>query len=154
MAHFFSVAGLAAFAFVATNIDDLLLLIALFADPRFAGSEILLGQFIGMIVLILLSLAGALLAIIVPAGWIGFLGLVPLTLGALQLIRRDYSASAPAAPRVASSSQLLVVALVTIGNGGDNLSLYIPLFSVHPPSEIAVFCGIFLLLTALWCAIA
>ena len=74
MGHLLSVAGLAAFAFVATNIDDLLLLVALFADPRFSASRILLGQFIGMGVLIALSLAGALLAILVPSGWLGLVG--------------------------------------------------------------------------------
>jgi cadmium resistance protein CadD (predicted permease) len=154
MGHLLSVAGLAVVAFVATNIDDLLLLVALFADPRFTASQILLGQFIGMAALIALSLAGALLAIIVPAGWLGLLGLVPLSLGVLQLVRRDRGASALPTPPAASSSQLVLIALVTVANGGDNLSLYIPLFSVHPPSEIAIFTGIFLLLTALWCAIA
>ena len=41
--------------------------------------------------------------------------------------------------------------LVTVSNGGDNLSLYIPLFAIHTLGEAAFFVALFLVLTALWC---
>ena len=54
MVDFFGILGIGTTAFVATNIDDLLILIAFFANSRFPLPQIVLGQYAGM---------GALLAI-------------------------------------------------------------------------------------------
>jgi len=48
------------------NLDDLLLLASLFVDAEFSPGSIVFGQFIGMSVLVLASLAGALLALNIP----------------------------------------------------------------------------------------
>jgi cadmium resistance protein CadD (predicted permease) len=50
-------------------------------------------------------------------------------------------------------SQMLIVAAVTIANGGDNLSVYIPLFASNPRG-VPVFVIVFAVMTALWCAAA
>jgi cadmium resistance protein CadD (predicted permease) len=48
-------------------------------------------------------------------------------------------------------SQWISVAIVTVANGGDNLGVYIPLFTRDLP-WFPVYAGVFLFLTILWCA--
>lgn len=43
---------------------------------------------------------------------------------------------------------------MTIGNGADNLSVYIPLFAQSHEASIPFLLGLFLLLVGLWCLIA
>jgi cadmium resistance protein CadD (predicted permease) len=53
-----------------------------------------------------------------------------------------------------SAANLTTVMVVTIANGGDNVALYVPLFSVHSAADVAFFAAVFVALTALWCMIA
>ena len=48
-------------------------------------------------------------------------------------------------------SQWLAVAFVTAANGGDNLGVYIPLFT-RQLSWIPIYVAVFAVLTTLWCA--
>ncbi len=105
-----------------------------------------------MAAIIALSLLGSLIGLIVPGVWLGLLGLLPIAIGLGQLLRRR-GGGLTAAPTLRPASAA-TVALVTLANGGDNLSLYIPLFSVHGAGEVAFFCVAFLGLTALWCGVA
>jgi cadmium resistance protein CadD (predicted permease) len=43
--------------------------------------------------------------------------------------------------------------MMTIGNGGDNLSVYIPLFAQSHGASILFLFVLFLLLVAVWCLI-
>ena len=45
---------------------------------------------------------------------------------------------------------IVAVALVTIANGGDNISIYTPLFTTRSVYEILAIGGIFAILTAVW----
>jgi cadmium resistance protein CadD (predicted permease) len=66
--EFISLIGIGAAAFVATNIDDLFILMAFFATnrSRFPISQVVLGQYVGMGSLIAVSLLGSLIALVVP----------------------------------------------------------------------------------------
>ncbi|WP_342048698.1 cadmium resistance transporter [Bacillus sp. OTU530] len=59
--------------FAATNIDDIFLLLAWFSqrNSSLKASHIIIGQYVGFIALVLLSLIGALGALIIPQEWIG-----------------------------------------------------------------------------------
>jgi cadmium resistance protein CadD (predicted permease) len=49
----------------------------------------------------------------------------------------------------------LSVAAVTISNGGDNIGVYIPLFSKYNTvDQITVFTSVFIAMTAVWCIAA
>ncbi|EYF08159.1 cadmium resistance transporter [Chondromyces apiculatus] len=157
-----STLGVSALVFVSTNIDDILLLAAFFADPTFTRRQIVTGQLLGIGALTLGSALCALLAFAVPEGWLGLIGLVPLALGLRGLwalrpgARRDGdgdddSDDGPQRPR-SQASGVLAVAGVTLANGGDNLGVYIPLFS-SAPRLIPVHVVVFVCLTLLWCAL-
>src|SRR2546421_11840656 len=68
-------------AFITTNIDNLLLLILLFSQPDFKKRHIVTGQYLGFIVIIIVSILGYFSKFLLPLAWIGFLGLVPIIIG-------------------------------------------------------------------------
>jgi cadmium resistance protein CadD (predicted permease) len=155
--------GLASVVFVATDIDDLLVLTLFFADARIAPRAIVAGQFAGIAALVSVSIAAALLAIRIPPGWVALLGFVPLGMGLwnLTMLWRvddddDELEEARAAEQRAERklhAQWLAVAAVTIANGGDNLGVYIPLFTSRA-DLILLYAAIFLVMTGLWCWLA
>ena len=77
--------GIGVAVFASTNIDDILLLSAFFADRRLTTRSIVIGQFVGIGALVAASAVAAFAAITVPAGWVALLGFVPLGLGVRKL---------------------------------------------------------------------
>lgn len=133
-------------SFIATNLDDIIILTVFFSqvNAHFRPWHILIGQYLGFLVIILVSIPGFLGGLVLPEAWIGFLGVVPIGIGIHQLFRsQDDSVQTVAyrlAPRRRSAfASLLVpqtyhVAAVTIANGGDNIGIYIPC-SLAPISQ-------------------
>jgi cadmium resistance protein CadD (predicted permease) len=141
--------GVAVVLFVATNIDDLLVLVAFFADPAYRARQVVVGQFLGMAALIAASVAGSLLAFVAPGEYIGLLGVVPFGLGVAKLLSRDDDDEGTAR----GGSRVLAVALVTIANGGDNVGAYVPVFATRSAVEATAIVLTFLALTAAMCVI-
>ena len=83
---------------------------------------------VGFVVLVLLAVAAAIALFEIPARLIGLLGLVPLALGIRGLVALRHAEAHERAARRALGAGLTAAALVTIGAGGDNLAVYIPLF--------------------------
>ena len=151
-------------AFASTNIDDLFLLSSLFVDAEFRTQSVVVGQFLGMSVLVLISILAALSTITIPRGWIGLLGFAPLFLGInrlWKLLNRQPKKSQKTSndrdfvgkERVRfawARSEVLLATLLTVANGGDNLSVYVPLFSVQRES-MPFYALVFAMMTALWC---
>jgi cadmium resistance protein CadD (predicted permease) len=71
--------------FAATNIDDIVLLTLFFAQ-RVPAQNIVAGQYLGFLAIILLSYLGLLLTLAIPHPWIRALGLIPLVLGLKQFV--------------------------------------------------------------------
>jgi cadmium resistance protein CadD (predicted permease) len=147
--------------FVATNIDDLILLGVLFAaapksstQNRFYGpvSAIVLGQFLGIGLLVGASLFAGSVSLIIPADYIRLLGILPLVLGLYQLWPQSNTDNNSTSLPVKISTT--AVAFITIANGGDNIGVYSPLFATQTPEEIVLTVGIFALMTGLWLIIA
>lgn len=167
MEQILPVLGVSVVVFVSTNIDDILLLSAFFADPGFTPAQVVAGQLLGNAALVIASVACALLAVRVPDGWIGLLGLAPLALGlrGLWALWRgsrageagvadgaDAAGSAREPHGSASRFKVIAVASVTVANGGDNLGVYIPLFS-SSPAHIPLHAAVFAVMTGAWCAL-
>jgi cadmium resistance protein CadD (predicted permease) len=128
------VVGVALFA--STNIDDIFLLSAFFADRHLAVRSVVLGQFIGLGALTAASAAAAMASLVIPDGWTALLGLVPLVLGVQKLWQlragvheEENGEGVREREQVLerrSHSQVVAVAGVTIANGGDNLACTSP----------------------------
>ncbi|ARK03871.1 MULTISPECIES: cadmium resistance transporter [Cellulosimicrobium] len=146
--------------FVATNLDDIVVLTVLFAvaargTSRLRGWQIVAGQYLGLVTLIAVSFLAALGLTIVPDEWVGLLGLIPLAIGVLALVRtlrgKDDDDEAESALKAVG---LLGVAGITIANGGDNIAIYTPVFRTISTTDALVTIAVFLVLLALWCLLA
>ncbi|MBD2614497.1 cadmium resistance transporter [Nostoc punctiforme FACHB-252] len=160
-------------AFTATNIDDIIILLVFFSqiDINFRRRHILLGQYLGFAAIIIASLPGFFGGLAIQREWIGLLGLLPIAIGVQQLVSKkeeaitvqtvstDFSQPTPTNPILAFLLSVLhpqtyKVAAVTIANGGDNISIYIPLFAGQNFTSLAVILSIFFIMVGVWCAIA
>ena len=126
-----AVLGLAAGAFVGTNIDNAAVTVAMVAAaPAERAKRIALGQLIGFVLLVIGSIGMAALLYDIPTRVIGLLGLVPLALGLRGLFLLRHEEGRSRVSRRAIGSGLVAATVITIGAGGDNLAVYIPLFRV------------------------
>ena len=143
--------------FVATHVDDLFLLLSLYAEQRTPKVAIVLGQYLGVITLLVVSLLCARIAVAIPASYLRWLGLIPILLGLQKLFALFRPSQEPTGPSSAPTlrhSQILGVASVTIASGGDNIGVYLPLFATWRPRDCAILIIIFLLMTYVWCFFA
>lgn len=143
-------------AFIGTNIDDfvvLLLLILGMPVDKISRWQIVAGQYLGFCVLLVVSSFGALALRTISENWVGLLGVIPLALGVRGFIQaRRSSDDETKAPILASNA--IKVAIVTVANGGDNISVYVLLFRQLDASGIALTILIFLLSLAVLCIVA
>ena len=154
-----SLLGQAAGMFAVTNIDDLLVLAVFFGQTRGhkAGSwRVVAGQYLGFIAILAAAIVGALGAGLLPEAVIPYLGLLPLALGIRAGVnawryRNDPDDDAGDHSHDAGPSALQVAA-VTFANGGDNIGVYVPVFTVAGTSGMTVYTIVFLIGVAIWCA--
>jgi len=151
----FAVVLTAAVLFAATNIDDIVVLTVLSISSRATGQprpwQIWAGQYAGLAVLVGASLAAAAGLALVPLHWLWLLGLVPLGLGLYKLAAaiRAHRSGQQVSP--AAVTGLAGVIGLTVANGGDNLSVYIPVFRTSSAAEVAVIIAVFLVAVGLYC---
>ena len=157
-----SVAAYAVIAFIATNIDDLIILMLFFAQVnyQFRKQHIYLGQYLGFAALVLCSLPGFFGGLVIPKPFIGLLGFVPIAFGIRSIIHPDDDDDLQTT-QVTNQGifkfihpQIFNVATVTFANGGDNIGIYIPLFASHDLVGLGVILSVFFLLVGVWCFIA
>ena len=156
-----SLVGIRISAFIATNIDDIFVLMIFFSNSTFQKCQIVVGQFLGIGLLVALSTLGALLSLVIPQSLIGLLGLIPITIGIIRLTKlskRDISEFEQPNQRVAKWNHItttFMVAAVTFSNGGDNIGIYMPLFAKYSSIiNIVSISLIFMVMTAVWCIVA
>ena len=163
-----SLIGIGVSAFAATNIDDIFVLVMFFSSSysssmTFPVRQIVLGQYVGIGLLIAISALGSLIALVVPPYVIGLLGIVPIAIGVKRLVQiikkedKTFPPSVHAAERGNNRSgkwhlPFLAVAAVTFSNGGDNIGVYTPMFAQYnSPGQVTTLIVVFLVMTAVWC---
>ena len=147
--------------FLATNIDDIIVLSLFFArgaGQRGTTVRILVGQSLGFVgilgaaVLVALG-AGAFL----PPEVIPYFGLIPLALGlwaAWQAWRRRHDDDDDEGKIEGKKVAIWAVAGVTFANGGDNIGVYVPVFLNVGPAAVVAYCVVFLALVAVLVIVA
>jgi cadmium resistance protein CadD (predicted permease) len=158
--HAFELVSQAVVLFISTDLDDVFVLLGFFADPRFRIRQIVAGQFIGIAALYALSVVGSLVALVMRPALVGLLGLVPITMGLKnawglwaspdvgEQESTDHRSSA------AGGANIAAVVLMTVANGGDNVSVYIPLFAMRSGPTVAIMGVVFGIMTAVWLTLA
>ena len=114
---------------------DLLIILMLFFAKRKSRKDIIniyLGQFLGSISLILLSLLFAFVLHYIPSkGILGLLGLIPIFLGLKVLFLGDSDGEAIAKEGLRKDNKNLIflVAMITFAScGADNIGIFVPYF--------------------------
>ncbi|KAI6352486.1 hypothetical protein MCOR25_009399 [Pyricularia grisea] len=169
--------GTACATFAVTNIDDIFVLVTFFAESSTSKTltplRITIGQYVGFTAIIIVSMIGFGAAFLLPTEPIGFLGLLPILLGvwwlsALVFPGGDDDDDDPTLTDVTAAGgsttvgifslvgikSILKVASITVINGADNISTYIPLFSQAKGAEIAVYVVTYYILLGVWCLAA
>ena len=155
-------------AFAATNIDDIIILLIFFSqiDRNFRSRHIFMGQYLGFAAIIILSLPGFFGGLVVQREWIGLLGIIPIAMGIKQLVNRTEESTEVQTVNTEQShpqSSFLLsilhpntykVAAVTFANGGDNISIYIPLFAGQNIVGLGIILAVFFVMVGVWCCIA
>jgi cadmium resistance protein CadD (predicted permease) len=157
------IAGLIAIgiaAFIATNIDDIFVLMMFFSSyMTFPVKQVVLGQYIGIGLLVAISALGSFISLAVPTYIIALLGVVPIVIGLKKLVvfRKKNESSSKQAVQDKKKNNLAfaAVAAMTFSNGGDNIGVYTPLFAKYNSvSQITALATIFMAMTAVWCITA
>jgi len=132
--------------FAATNIDDAFLLTLFFAR-RIPTRRVVAGQYIGFAAIVGTSLVGVWGVLAIPHRWIHFLGVLPLAIGIGRLLQ---SRRTDAAEPRAGTESVASIALVTLSNGADNISVYVPFFVIGRANLWLILIA-YATLVALWC---
>ena len=155
-----SLLGQAAGMFAVTNIDDMLVLAVFFgqmAGGRYGAWRIVIGQYAGFLSILAASVLGALGAGLLPEKAVPYLGLLPLALGIRAAIttwreRGTGHDNGGSGRSGYGGPGMLQVAAVTLANGGDNIGVYVPVFTVAGVGGMTMYVIVFLAGVALWCA--
>jgi cadmium resistance protein CadD (predicted permease) len=149
-----AVVGLAVVMFASTNIDDVFVLLSFFADQTFRAHQIVVGQYLGIGVLVLGSIMASLISLVLAPAHVGLLGILPVLIGLKKLVdlQRAGSDAQMGKQGNAGLCNALSVAAVTIGNGGDNIGIYTPVFATRSMPEIALIILVFAAMVAVWLA--
>ena len=124
--------GLTVVGFVATNIDNFVLLVAWQIAPESRAGSVFVGYALGMTSLISLCYIIALSAAFVPVEYLGFLGVAPLAFGMKklwELWRRSEGISADSLPVEGTGTVVFSIAATQVGNGADTIVVFVPLLA-------------------------
>ncbi|KAF5684274.1 hypothetical protein FDENT_6779 [Fusarium denticulatum] len=142
--------GTACATFAITNVDDIFVLVAFFAEATTSRSltpvKIAIGQYVGFTVIVAVSMIGYGASLLIPAEPIGFLGLLPILLGIWWILTYIFSKDEDEEEALDQElttadgfKAVFKVASITVMNGADNISTYIPLFAEAKAGELAIY---------------
>lgn len=126
------------------------------AGHRRARGAILAGYLLSVLCVLLLSSLGIAINRAVDAGLIGYLGVIPLSLGLWALVQRQRGTTAAEAltPVLPARSALIGSAALMLGNSGDSLALLLPMMAETAPAGRGLLAIIYLAAAIAWAALA
>lgn len=151
----FALIGLVGGSFVATNLDNLLLLVMLLGANASRRSAVLVGFLASCVAVLFTCAVGLGLSNFFDPVVLGYLGLAPLLLGCHMLyqlyrgrhIDDDLPEVAPGAsePRIWLASFTLL-----FSNSGDSIAVFLPLFAESGRTPILVLVATYLVIAIGW----
>lgn len=133
MADFMIIAGVGAGAFIGTNLDNLLLLVAMYARYARQAGTVTAGYVFGMILICLIALLLGETGDYIPLDWLGLLGFVPMTMGILalwKLFRKHGGETSGALVENHSRRTIFsILATTQLSNGADTIITFTILFA-------------------------
>jgi cadmium resistance protein CadD (predicted permease) len=119
--------GAAFISFMATNIDDLVVLMNFFTEATMPNAvikprHIFIGQYLGFFIILAVSLIGYAVAYAVPVEMVGFLGFLPIILGlkgVVEIIKEFYKKSTKNVNDIIPNTNIATIELTTIQYPND-----------------------------------
>ncbi|MFK4968614.1 CadD family cadmium resistance transporter [Lactococcus garvieae] len=156
-------------SFIVTNIDDIFVLMLLFSQAssqakasngrtvkgnRIYPKDIVIGQYLGFALLVLIGLLATFGVTLIPDQWVGLLGLIPIYLGVKLFIKGEDEDEGSILSSLNKFNKFyLSVAFITFANGGDNIGIYVPFFSTLNNNQLVITVVTFFIMVAVWCLI-
>ena len=140
----------AVISYIGTNLDDLLVLTFLYSQIRRKSDpfRILIGKYIGLGTILLLSWLGAYGIGSVSSRLISLLGFIPVFLGIRSFFTKNEENETVGQE---SGNLLWNTAVITVAGGADNFGVYIPLFAGYSLFDMQITILVFALMTPVWC---
>jgi cadmium resistance protein CadD (predicted permease) len=161
------------FVALASTFDDNLYLTAFFGkvNHTFRPQNIIIGEILGFTVLVIASLPGFFGGLILPAAWMGLLGILPIAIGINYLLSKEPEGAVQDASiecetsstvkhekksllATLKDSQTYRVSAVTIANGGNNIGIYTPLFANSNLQSLVVILCVCYCAIGFWCLLS
>jgi len=157
---------------LATTFDDNIYLTSFFGrvSRTFRPRHVVVGEFIGLTILISISLVGYFVGMIVSDMWVGLLGVLPIMIGIHQLMNKEDDENSDVIeevekvhtevgrPRIKQSLWSTIrdpkthrVTAVHVSNGGNNVAVYIPLFASSTLPSLGVILTMCYMTIGFWC---
>ena len=151
--------GLVISGFVATSMDNLLILVVLLGANTQRRSAVLVGFIVSSVLVICVSVLGVAIGSLIGANLIGYLGLVPLALG-LQMLYVAWKGGPRDAEDVDSLSKQSETGIwfstfvLMFSNSGDSIAVFLPLLAESGRAALSVIiCG-YLVMALLWAGLS
>ncbi len=117
----------------ATSVDNLIVLVSAFGARRESRTTVCLGFTVGVVIILVISLAFSLLGEVIPVRYLGYLGVVPIYLGIRGLTRwaspQSESRDLPASNSTDLLKGVTAVSLLTLAGGTDTIAVIGPLLA-------------------------
>jgi cadmium resistance transport/sequestration family protein len=140
--------------FIATGIDEMLVLILLFAHAKNKKQirQVYLGQQIGMTIIVLIVVIAVFGISSFTGKWTGLLGFLPIIIGIMELLERNEDdESHGIINRISMFSNLtLRVVIIAIVGGAEELAIYIPYFTSLNWDGVILAVLAFVLMVPIW----
>jgi cadmium resistance protein CadD (predicted permease) len=148
--------GLFASSFAATNVDNLALLVGWLLAGRGQSRPILIGHLLGMLALLLLTLAFGLGANLIPLQHVGYLGVIPIALGlkGLYELSRKRGAADTTPDETGGHDSPLSIAATQVANGVDTVLVFGPLLADSELGVDLILVSGFVVMTFVWFGLA
>ena len=132
-----AIVPIAAGAYVATNLDNFILLVSLLARYRDQTMNVVAGYFAGMIIFGFTGYWIGAAASVAPVEYLGFLGIVPISIGTYELskLRRGGTKATVDADQsaVGKRKAFMTTLISQLGNGADTIVILGVLFADSTP---------------------
>jgi cadmium resistance protein CadD (predicted permease) len=158
---------------LATTFDDNIYLTSFFGrvSRTFRPRHVVVGEFLGLTILISISLVGFFVGMIVSDMWVRLLGVLPIMIGIHQLMSKEDDDESNdvieevekvhtevGRPRIKQSLWSTIrdpkthrVTAVHVSNGGNNVAVYIPLFASSSLPSLGVILTMCYMTIGFWC---
>jgi cadmium resistance protein CadD (predicted permease) len=117
---------------------------------------VIAGQYLAFTAILAVAIAVTFGARVLPKEALPYLGLLPIALGLRDAWKAWTNRKPGDSSEQAESGQggptILKVATTTFANGGDNIGVYVPVFTNVGTGGTIVYCVVFLVLVGVWCA--